>query len=389
MLNYNQRWIIWLPSSPRKCPHKFYNFNPKEIENDAMKVQTANRESQVATSNWKTYLLPLGLVSVNYGLFGAVRALVQQIWIQGQRNLNLKQQVVANNSDILLLCIAGVCCLLVQILLRIGKPSVEPIWKLFSASLAALQGGILLYVSVTFLVQYPPSKFIYSQGGVIAAFSSGLSSSYGAVLIFLHAWMCSKSNESQSLTKSQRGFELSVLIFICYILAGGAIFMKLESWEYEKSIQFCMVTLLTIGYGNIVARTFWGRFAMILYTTFGLLVAGYYALSFEELILEKHYSVDTDKEELSPTDDVFDAISNFDESRAESRSSSLETNPSLFNLDDGFWNSLFAQRLLTTLKFAVWICLWWFGVSAVFASQEPNWTYLDSLYFSFVTMTGF
>ena len=347
-------------------------------------VEQIHSKDNQSISKLQRYLLPLGFVSINYGLFGSVRALVQQIWIQGRKDTPTPEQVVATMSDIVLITIAGVCCLLVQILLRLKKPGEQPIWKIISASLAALQGGILIFVSVTFLAKYPPSLFMYSQGGVVAAFSAGLASVTGAVLVFLDAWLCSRTKEQQSLSKSQRAFEFSVLTLICYILIGGAIFMKIELWDYEKSIQFCMVTLLTIGYGNIVAKSFLGRLVMIFYTTIGLLVAGYYAVSFQELISEKH-STDNKNDDLNSESDIGEAA----ESEAGSRTSSTETNQSFFNTDDGFWNSKFAKRFLTTMKLIAWLSIWWFGVSAVFWSEEPGWTYLDALYFSFVTMTGY
>ena len=46
------------------------------------------------------------------------------------------------------------------------------------------------------------------------------------------------------------------------------------------------MTLLTIGYGNIVPATFWGRFFMIFYTSVGLCVAGFFIIAVEDVIIQ-------------------------------------------------------------------------------------------------------
>ena len=349
-----------------------------------MRLLNLSNNLEVAKfSSSKRHLYPLGIISVNFGLFGVVRGLAQHVWIQNTRDLSSINPITSSTTDIILLYLAGACCILVQILLRIGMNHSQTAWKLISASLAALQGGALLFVSISFFIKYPPSAYLYSQGGVIAAFSSGVSSSLGALLICLHAALCSKE-EDQSLTKPQRGFELSVLTLIIYVLVGGGIFMSLENWDYERSVQFCMVTLLTIGYGNIVARTTWGRLAMILYTTIGIVIAASYVLAFEKLLLEVRKTDDKN----STADLKLEACDDDDRSE-KSRDSSLKTNESSLDAEKRPWKSKFAHRLLITSTLLVWNGIWWFSVSAVFSSQEQNWSYLDALYFSFVTMTGY
>ena len=46
------------------------------------------------------------------------------------------------------------------------------------------------------------------------------------------------------------------------------------------------MTLLTIGYGNIVPNTFGGRVFMIFYTTIGLCVAGFFIIAVEDVIIQ-------------------------------------------------------------------------------------------------------
>lgn len=79
----------------------------------------------------------------------------------------------------------------------------------------------------------------------------------------------------------------SLLKFIIrYILFGAGWFCYLEGWGFERASEFCLMTLLTIGYGNIVPNTFGGRFFMIFYTTIGLCVAGFFIIAVEDVIIQ-------------------------------------------------------------------------------------------------------
>lgn len=71
-----------------------------------------------------------------------------------------------------------------------------------------------------------------------------------------------------------------------YILFGAGWFCYLENWGFERASEFCLMTLLTIGYGNIVPATFWGRFFMIFYTSVGLCVAGFFIIAVEDVIIQ-------------------------------------------------------------------------------------------------------
>ena len=67
---------------------------------------------------------------------------------------------------------------------------------------------------------------------------------------------------------------------------GGMIFSYIENWNYSKASEFCLMTLLTIGYGNDVPETFWGRLTMMIYASVGLLVATFFILSTEDVIIQ-------------------------------------------------------------------------------------------------------
>ena len=45
-----------------------------------------------------------------------------------------------------------------------------------------------------------------------------------------------------------------VILFVFVILLGSRVYQNVESWSYIDSVYFLVVTMTTIGYGDIVPR---------------------------------------------------------------------------------------------------------------------------------------
>ena len=179
---------------------------------------------------------------------------------------------------------------------------------------------------------------------------------------------------------------------------GGMIFVFVESWTYNRASEFCLMTLLTIGYGNTVPITFHGRFVMMLYTSIGLFIAGFFILSAEDVIIQ-----DTDNLSLRPIPST-QSIRNYNSDGDDHLDPNLinelpsiplyktNTNQSMRSTTSEYnyatlYHETFIQKLWRGSRIAIWILSWWLGAGAVFAYFE-GWPYFDGLYFAFVSMTG-
>jgi hypothetical protein len=102
---------------------------------------------------------------------------------------------------------------------------------------------------------------------------------------------------------------------------------------------------LTIGYGDVVTKTVEGKLATIIYATFGIYLGFFLLISLERPLNSKP-----------------------------------EHNSHINITDDSYFNS---ESFVP-----VCILLWYVFSSLVFKLLEAEWTFVDSFYFCFVTMTG-
>src|SRR5262245_59515178 len=71
----------------------------------------------------------------------------------------------------------------------------------------------------------------------------------------------------------------ALLIAAALLLLGGAVFYTpVEHWSVLIAIYFCVITLGTVGYGDITPTTDLGKLFTIFYITIGLgIVGGFFA----------------------------------------------------------------------------------------------------------------
>lgn len=72
-----------------------------------------------------------------------------------------------------------------------------------------------------------------------------------------------------SFLKDRDYLEL-LITTVLVILIGAAIFRYLEGWRWLDAIYFCVITLTTIGYGDITPQTDAGKIFSMVYILIGL-----------------------------------------------------------------------------------------------------------------------
>lgn len=67
---------------------------------------------------------------------------------------------------------------------------------------------------------------------------------------------------------------LSALALSCLLFAGVVVFMVLEDWSFGDTLYFCITSLMTVGYGDVVPKTQSGRLFTAAWLTYCFVVVG-------------------------------------------------------------------------------------------------------------------
>lgn len=80
----------------------------------------------------------------------------------------------------------------------------------------------------------------------------------------------------------------SILFFIIAIFLGAFVYSNVEGWNYFNSIYFVVVTITTIGYGDLVPVTIAGKSLTMFFSFFGVAMALYFLSMISSEIFKKH-----------------------------------------------------------------------------------------------------
>lgn len=75
----------------------------------------------------------------------------------------------------------------------------------------------------------------------------------------------------QSIARSFRDpqFRALLLLYGALLLVGTAFYVRAEGWSVLDALYFCVVTLATVGYGDVAPRTTLGKGFTIVYILVG------------------------------------------------------------------------------------------------------------------------
>jgi len=100
----------------------------------------------------------------------------------------------------------------------------------------------------------------YSQAYYYAIFSGTIYVLLSMMLTMTACgvWIFHYSSEFK-LSLAQRSLMLQTILFLAYILAAGAVYARIEGWVYLDAVYFTIITLFTIGFGDLTPTTHLGR----------------------------------------------------------------------------------------------------------------------------------
>ncbi|KFY50971.1 hypothetical protein V496_09051 [Pseudogymnoascus sp. VKM F-4515 (FW-2607)] len=151
----------------------------------------------------------------------------------------------------------------------IALPATVIMWFLSSA--------ILISIIVAMSIVNPPIRpgQTWSQGfwhAVIACVLYNLG--FGMLLINMVGYLLGKYPQNFYLTDYQRTLILQTMMFFLWLGGGAGIFSAVCDFSFSNALYFCDVTILTVGFGDIVPTNNVGRGIVIPYSVLGIVFLG-------------------------------------------------------------------------------------------------------------------
>ncbi|KAG0650110.1 Two-domain outward rectifier K(+) channel YORK [Hyphodiscus hymeniophilus] len=134
------------------------------------------------------------------------------------------------------------------------------------------------------------TEYAFAQPFVYACLAASIYFFLASLLVFttLYAKKGHYSPDfSETLTLPQRTLMAQSTSFIVYLMCGAAVFSHIEHWRLVDGLYWATITLLTIGYGDIVPVTHLGRSLIIPYAIAGIIMLGLVAGSVGSLVLDR------------------------------------------------------------------------------------------------------
>ncbi|KAF2821087.1 potassium channel-like protein [Ophiobolus disseminans] len=179
----------------------------------------------------------------------------------------------------------------------IALPTTIVFWYLSSGFLIALTACMDIYV--------PPDRPNegYTQGFWYAISAAALYTVCSMILMVnMLGYFLGHYPESFALSDSQRTLILQSMAFFVWLAGGAAVFSKIETdagedgWGFPDALYFCDVTILTVGFGDLVPTTDVGRGIVFPYSVGGIITLALIVSSLykavreigEEKVVQKH-----------------------------------------------------------------------------------------------------
>ncbi|KAG8706743.1 hypothetical protein FRC09_002242, partial [Ceratobasidium sp. 395] len=94
------------------------------------------------------------------------------------------------------------------------------------------------------------------------------------------------ARSGSGLTRKQRALVIIVMVLLCYIALGAMCYSFIMDLSFQNGLYFTVVSIETVGFGDIILTTTAGRVFSIFYNTFGIINLGLAVSTTRETIIE-------------------------------------------------------------------------------------------------------
>jgi potassium channel subfamily K len=140
-------------------------------------------------------------------------------------------------------------------------------------------------------------EFAFSEAFWFAILSAGLyfvTSGfiiYTAYMLRAHARLKNREENTIQLARGHHRLMALTILFMGYILAGAAVFSRIEGWRYLDGIYWADVTILTVGFGDFRPTTHLARCLLFPYAVGGIIILFLVVFCIPRLVLDQGKSL--------------------------------------------------------------------------------------------------
>ncbi|KAK4870663.1 hypothetical protein LT330_005011 [Penicillium expansum] len=155
-----------------------------------------------------------------------------------------------------------------------------------------MAAGILCGITIATDIYAPPVGIdrVYSQAYWSAIIAAVLYFILSVILMInMLGYFLGKYPQHFALTDEQRTLILQMTVLVVWLLIGAAIFQRVLGISFADALFFSDVTVLTLGYGNIIPIDAVGRGLILPYAVIGIIILGLVVQSIFKFAREVHY----------------------------------------------------------------------------------------------------
>ena len=255
--------------------------------------------------------------------------------------------------------------------------------------------------AVIHIVKVPGERRALTQAYYYAIFAAALYFMISTLMV-ITVYGAQKGHYSKEfkLNMSQRTLMLQTISFMVYMVGGAGVYAKIEGWMFLDALYFTNYTLLTVGIGDYAPSTHVGRGLLFPYAIGGIVILGLVVGSIRSLVLERGKKklgsrMVEKKRELKlqrllekGKEDKLKPVAS-EQMAQEVGMSERERREEEFNFMRKIQQEAATRQKWTALLISgsAWFFLWFIGALVFyFAEHEQQWSYFQSLYFSYTTL---
>lgn len=227
--------------------------------------------------------------------------------------------------------------------------------------LSSLSFGLLLPCLIVVLAHIPPNVPI----DILPIFSLLVASLALSLVSVVLDLLLVIFGQTPRFSTQAKNFLIALVMITFLLFYGGLAFWRLEGWQYYQAVTFCLVTITTVGFGNLVPTDNRSKIILIFYALVGLAFIGFAIEQFrrllvQDVILKMRARIQRLHYRGKPGEDP-------EKGPRRRRGRAI--------------SAIWVARICTILG----VLVWWTVGAAIFMALE-GWNYLDSFYFSFTTL---